>query len=894
MPLVAGTRLGPYEIISAIGKGGMGEVYRARDTKLNRDVAIKVLPDLFALDPERLARFTREAQTLAALNHPHIAAIYGIEDLPPQRGGQGSRALIMELVEGEDLSVHIARGPMALTDALPIAKQIADALEAAHEQGIVHRDLKPANIKVRGDGTVKVLDFGLAKALGPDGISATADAMHSPTFTSPAGMTRMGVIIGTAAYMAPEQARGRAVDRRADIWAFGVVLYEMLTGRPLFGGDNISDLLASVLKTDPDWTALPADTPASIRRLLRRCLEKDPRARLSSIGDARLELDEREADAPLPTGHAPNRGARIPSWAALLAGAALAALAGLAWWWLRPAPAEALARLSILPPAGQALYPDSTMVAISPNGRLIAFVTGNPTAPDTQLWVRPVDSMTATRLDDAQGARMPFWSPDGKRIGFFTTGKLKSIAAAGGRSEALSDAPSARGGAWTLSNTILFAPAATGPLFQIPATGGTASAITTLDTARKEFSHRFPSLLPDGRHFIYAALPAHDGQVDIFVGSLDGGAPKRIAAMETAPTFSSPDWLLYTRQGVLTAQKFDPAGLALNGDPVPLGDEPSRLLDTATSFTAGRAISISSTGTLAYFSAPSNETQAVWFDAAGRNVGRLDLPAGHYDAVSISPDGTRAVLVRSITASESALWLADLTRGGATPLTTAHGRSDGPVWSPDGTRVVFNTDRDGPDSIYIKTIGDASPEQPFYRSEVLFKGPVAWSPDGKWIVETELDPKTSQDVYILSATDPKQAIPFVRSPLSDSGGPISPDGRWLSYVSHETGRREIYVQSFPTPGHRVQISQAGARRGWWTPDGRGIVFVGNDGGTLWRVDVSGADSLHVGIPRQLGVLPPNMMGVDATPDRQRFLALVPTVSGAGSITVVQNWHKAIQ
>jgi Tol biopolymer transport system component len=626
-----------------------------------------------------------------------------------------------------------------------------------------------------------------------------------------------------------------------------------------------------------------------VRRLLRRCLEKDPRARLRSIGDARLELDEREADPPARVGP---RG--FPAWAALLAGVALTALAGVAWWWTRPGPADLLARLSILSPPGQALYPDSTMVAISPNGRLIAFVIGSPTAPDTQLWVRSVDSMSATRLEDAEGARMPFWSPDSRRIGFFTTGKLKTIAAAGGRSEALCDAPSARGGAWTVRNTILFTPAATGPLFQVAATGGTPAAITTLDAARKEFSHRFPSLLPDGRHFIYAALPAHDGQVDIFAGSLDGGAPRRIGAMETAPVFGAPDWLLYTRQGVLTAQQFDLTNLALTGDPVPLGDEPSRLLDTSTSFTAGRAISVSSTGALVYFSAPSNQTRAVWFDAAGRNLGTLDLPAGHYDAVSISPDGTRAVLVRSITASESSLWLADLARGGATPLTTVHGRSDGPVWSPDGTRVVFTTDREGPDTVYIKTIGDASPEQAFYRSEVLFKGPAAWSPDGKWIVETELDARTSQDVYLLSATDPKQSIPFVRSPMSDSGGPVSPDGRWLSYVSHETGRREIYAQSFPTPGHRVQISQAGARRGWWTPGGREMVFVGNDGRTLWRVDVGGGDSLRVGVPRQLGVLPSNMVGLDATPDRQRFLALVPAVSGDGSIALVQNWRAAIK
>ena len=510
------------------------------------------------------------------------------------------------------------------------------------------------------------------------------------------------------------------------------------------------------------------------------------------------------------------------------------------------------------------------------------------------MWVRSLDSTTATRFDDAVGARQPFWSPDGKRVGFFSATKLKSIAVTGGRSEVICDAPAARGGTWSSSNTIIFAASATGALLQVPATGGTPTPVTTLDTARKQFSHRFPSMLPDGRHFTYAAMPGRDGQFEIFVGSLDGGAAQLIGRMETAPTFAPPNWLLFTRQGVLHAQKLDAAALALSGDPIPLGDEPSRLLDTATSFTAGRTISAAASGSLAYFSVPSNQTQAVWVDATGRNLGALNLPAGHYDAASISPDGAYAALVRSTTASESSLWLVDLASGGAAPLTTAHGRTDGPVWSPDSKRIVFNTDREGPDSIWVKTIGDAAPEQLFARPDTLFGGPDSWSPDGKWIITTELHAESAQDIYMLPADDPKRSTLLVRSPVTEMKGAVSPDGQWLLYVSHESGRRELYFQSFPTPGRRAQISQTGARLGWWMPDGKGIVYLSSDGGTLFQLDFEGGATPRAGAPRRLAAFPSNALAVEPTPDRKKFLAIVPAASGDGSITIVQNWLKAIK
>jgi len=886
-----GDSVGSYRILDKLGEGGMGEVYRARDSGLNRAVAIKVLPELFAQDAERLARFTREAQTLAALNHPNIAQIYGLEG---DDGPGATRALVMELVEGDDLSVLIARGPMPLADVLPIARQIADALEAAHDQGIIHRDLKPANIKVRPDGTVKVLDFGLAKALAPEGASAT-DAMRSPTLTARA--TQMGMVIGTAAYMSPEQARGKAVDRRADIWAFGVVLFEMLTGGRAFEGDDISETLASVLKSEPNWTAIPPDLPAPIRRLLRRCLEKEPRKRLSAIGDARLELDDNEPAATTPSAPMP---VRRPTWMSRLwpvaAAVAVMALAGwLAWPASSSVPDLPLARLSVLAPPGTVIYPDSAMVAISPDGKMAAFIVGSVSRSDTQLWVRSLDSTVSRRLEAADGALQPFWSPDSRRIGFFTNSKLKTIAATGGRAETLCDATGARGGAWSPSNVIVFAPDAGGPLYRIPASGGTPTPATTLDESRKEYGHRFPAFLPDGEHFLFAALPGKAGKFEIIAGSLADSLRTMIGSMDSAPAYAAPGWLLYGRQGVLAAQRFDARTLKTIGEPVSLVDEPTSILDPSTSFTAGQSTSVSRAGTLAYFSAPSTNTIASWYDTAGALVGELALPPGHYETGTISPDGTQAVLVRSTSPSESALWLVDLATGNTTPTSSGPGRNDTPVWSPDSARIVFAADRDGPQDFFVKTVGDAAPEQPLHRSSVPFRSPAAWSPDGQWIIATQLDAGTALNPWLLPASGKGDMKQLASSPLRDNGGPVSPDGRWMAYTSEQlTGRFELFVQSFPEPGRRVQVSQQGASLAWWTRDGRQLMFLGDDLHSLWRVDIETGATLKAGTPKRLAGFPADIVWIDATPDRQRFLAIAPERGGPGSITIVQNWLAALK
>jgi len=456
------------------------------------------------------------------------------------------------------------------------------------------------------------------------------------------------------------------------------------------------------------------------------------------------------------------------------------------------------------------------------------------------------------------------------------------------------DATGGRGAAWTTSNVIVFAPDAAGPLYRVAAGGGTPAPITTLDASKKEYGHRFPTFLRDGDRFLYAAVPSHDGRFDIYAGSLSGGPASRtfIGSMESAPVYAEPGWLLYERQGVLVGQRFDSDALKLTGDPMPMEDEPSMVLDPSVSFTAGRPVSVSATGLLAYFSSPSINSVAEWYDAAGHQVGTLDIPRGHYENVVISPDGTHAVMVKSTSPSESALWLIDLNLGSAVPLSSGPGRNDSPVWSPDSSRVAFSADREGAANVYVKTVGDAAPERPLYRSEVIFKNPAAWSPDGAWLALTELDPFTAQNIWLVPATG-GAAKPFYAGPTRDNAGPISPDGRWIAYVSDQTGRYELYVQSFPSPGHAVQLSRGGAVLMWWSRDSRQMVYLDDAMRSLWRVDVAAGGSLSAGTPVKLSTLPGNIVWMSATPDLQKFLALAPERIGVGSITVVQNWRAAL-
>ena len=876
----------------------MGEVYRARDTALNRDVAIKVLPEPFANEPEQLTRFTREARALAALNHPNIAHIHGLDD------SSGVRALVMELVEGEDLSHHIARGPIPLADALPIARQIAEALEAAHEQGIVHRDLKPANVKVRPDGTVKILDFGLAKALGPHA-AVSPHGAESATLT--AGSTERGVILGSAAYMAPEQARGRPVDKRADIWAFGVVLYEMLTGARAFDGGGFSDVLAAVLREEIDWSRLPGDTPAPLRQLLERCVEGDVKQRLRDIGEARIALAALErAEPEAIAGGFTVRPAR---WRERLAwGVAALALVTTAVLIAQRVgvtdhgfSSDEVVRLSVLPPPGLPMNPDSANVALSPDGRMVAFVVGRGIAIENQLWVRPLDSPVAWRIESGDGVSLPFWSPDSTRIGFFADRKLKTVAASGGAAEVICDAPFGRGATWNRSNVIVFAPDATGPLYSVSANGGAATAITALDASRKEQGHRFPVFLPDGDHFLFAAVPGSAGRFEILAGSLrNPEARTPVGSMESAPiyapsTVSGPGesgWLLFARQGVLAAQPFDAKGLRTTGEAVSLGDQPG-VAPGGAAYEAGPRVSASLTGSLAYFLPPTVDTSVQWMDYQGKATGTVSVPAGRYTGVAIAPDSTRAVLVRQDSASSSSLWLIDLTRASAIPLSTGGGRNASPVWSPDSTRIMFASDRDGHQAFYEKRVADASVERKVVGFNDSSAAPGGWSHDGAWILFNRVDPDSRWNIYRVPASGSGTPEPLVNGPGVEVGARPSPDGGWIAYLSDETGRLDLFVRSFAPSGPRLQVSTGGVQLGWWTPDGRQLLFLRRDQ-TLWRVGVDlGAAPPRIGAPQQLGTFPSSLVAMDLAPGRQQFLTLVPERAGLGAVTIVQSWRSAL-
>jgi Tol biopolymer transport system component len=684
--LIPGTRLGPYEILSAIGAGGMGEVFRARDTKLDRDVAIKILPEAFAADAERVARFQREAKTLAALNHPNIAQIFGLE-----LAGD-VHALAMELVAGDDLSQRIARGAIPLDEALPIARQIAEALEAAHEQGIIHRDLKPANIKLRPDGTVKVLDFGLAKAMDPTGAMSASVSM-SPTITTPA-MTQAGMILGTAAYMAPEQARGKTVDKRSDIWAFGCVLYEMLTGKRAFPGEDVTDTLAAVVRAEPDWSLIPRGVAPILLVFLRRSLQKDPKQRVGDIRDVRLALEGAfEVAVPqttaLGTSSAPV--GRL-AWRAALAVAVvmIVAVAVPAVRHLREiAAAEPGAVRFQIPALGSAT---AEMFRLSPDGRSLVFVTSDNGL--NRVWVHSFDSLDAKVLQGTDGATYPFWSPDNEHLGFFAQGKLKKIAVAGGPPQTLCDAATGRGGTWNRDGEIVFSPGPVGTLYRVSAAGGVPAPATKVAVSGSNEGHRFPEFLPDGRHFFYVVQSPKAEAAGLYVASLDSSDPVRIlpdasnAAYAPPSVFGGTGLLLFRREDTLMAQPFDPDHVRMNGDMFPVAEQVS-----VTGNLGSGAFSVAAAGVLVFRGAGGASRELVWIDRTGKRLAAItkpfrdDVTTGF--EVALSPDEKRVVFA-AVDRNQHDLWLLNLAQGGTSRFTFGPGSSARAIWSPDGSRLVFN------------------------------------------------------------------------------------------------------------------------------------------------------------------------------------------------------------
>src|SRR5262245_1854314 len=655
MPLRTGARLGPYDVVSKLGEGGMGEVFRATDSNLKRSVAIKVLPASVAGDPDSLARFQREAELLAALNHPNIAAIYGLEKAPD------CTALVMELVDGEDLSQRIARGAIPIDEVLPIARQIAEALETAHEQGIVHRDLKPANIKVRADGTVKVLDFGLAKAMdvgsGPGRSGGPGALSNSPTMMSPAQMSGVGVILGTAAYMAPEQAKGQAVDRRADIWAFGCVVYEMLTGRRAFVGTTVGGVMAAVFAQDPDWSRLPNAAPSGVRRLLRRCLQKDRHHRLKDVGDARIEIEEARTELAAPA-QAASTVARPPASARrawTVTGAVALIAAGTVGWTLRPRQVPLEMRVDIVTPPS----PDRLGLALAPDGQKVVFVAMSD--GQRRIWLRPVKNATAQPLTGTEGGTYPFWSPDSESIGFFADGKVKRISATGGAAQALADATDGRGGSWNRDNVIIFTPTPSTGIFRVPANGGTVETVTQVEPELT--SHRFPQFLSDGRHFLYYGQGG-SARRGVYVGTLGEKRVTRLFDSETAAVFAAPGHVLFSRQGALVAQAFDPNRLTISGEPFPVAEQ------VAFDPTVNRAaISASATGSFVYRTGTAPERQLQWFDRSGAHTGDVgSVDTSGQQNPELSPDGRRVALDRLVNGNRD-IWLIDTARGTPSRLT---------------------------------------------------------------------------------------------------------------------------------------------------------------------------------------------------------------------------------
>ncbi len=873
-----GQQIGPHTITALLGAGGMGEVYRARDTKLGRDVAIKVLPARFTADRDRLARFEREARMLATLNHPHIGAIYGFEN-------EGSvSALVLELVEGPTLADRLAKGPIPLTEALTIARQIAEALEAAHEKGIIHRDLKPANVKTTPDDSVKVLDFGLGKVVAG---AVAADLPQSPTLTI--GNTREGLIVGTAAYMSPEQARGMPVDKRTDIWSFGCVLFEMLTGKAPFPGGTISDTIAAILEHEPDWRALPADTPASVVRLLQRCLEKNLKRRLRDVGDAQLDLDQQivvaASSVPVATGKRSGSGRshRLLVAAASVAVAALAVTAWMRW----PAPAEAgkpVTRLTVSLPGDASLLPSvAGTIAISPDGTYVAFVTGRLTPAGTQgmLYLRSLSEAQA-RLVSSASASLPFFSPDSEWLGFFERGKLVKMPVRGGVPIPLADAPSARGASWADDGSIVFAPASRSQLFRIGTSGGPPEALTTLDVERGETSHRFPSMLPGGKGVVYRAEGSSYTNAAIAVTRFDTRQQRILVPTGGyEPKYLPTGHLAYLQAGDLTIVPFDLERLEVAGSPRIVAERVQNF-------------AVSTEGSLVYVPLTGQQNRLTWVSLDGR-AESLPLPEGRYAHPRLSPDGQRLVVTRT-DAGERDLWMYDF-RLDALSRFTFTGSNSWPLWSADGSRVFYAANRPKTTWDVIWKSADGTGNETIFLSRPLSQVPRAVSPDGKLLIHSEDGADIPTGLWLVRLPDGGEPRTFARAAGVQWYPAFSPDSRWVAYVSSESGTNEVYVRPADGSAAKWQVSVGGGREPLWSPSGDRLFY---------RVDMKmvavGVDARATptfGKPQVLfeGPYEHSPIGsrnYDVSRDGQRFVMLAPATEAAAPLNIVTNWFEEVK
>ena len=882
MALTAGTLLGPYRVLAAIGKGGMGEVYRATDTRLGRTVAIKVLPELVAGDADLRTRFEREARAISSLNHPHICTLYDVGR------ESGIDYLVMEYLEGETLAERLAGGRLSLAQALTCAIEIAGALDGAHRQGLVHRDLKPGNIMLTRSGA-KLLDFGLAK-LRPsprpgDGVS------HAPTISSP--LTGQGSILGTFQYMAPEQVEGRDADARADIFAFGAVLYEMVTGRRAFQGNSQASLVSAILRDNPaPVSTLEPASPPTLDRLISACLAKDPEERWQSVADLRRQLmwiqeaERASADAPTQRGGLARRERLV--WAAAVLIAVISAV--VAGPFVRPAATPSELRLEIATPTTT----DLVSLALSPDGRWIAFVAARGGRP--QLWLRALDSVTARPLAGTDFARYPFWSPDSRSIGFFSDSQLLRLDLDSASPQALTNISSPAGAAWSSDGTILYAATGNAPIMKIPAVGGEPTPVTRPDA--EHASHRFPQMLPGGRHFLYYVLGSPEVQ-GIHVARIDGSEPRRLLGADTAAVYAPPGHLLFLRQGTLLAQGFDLEALAVRGEPIQVAEQIAR--DPQAIQLA--AVSTSAAGPIAYRSGSTGlRTELIWFDRSGNETGRLGNPdsANPVNPV-MSADGRRVAWDRT-SASNVDLWAMDLQSGAPERLTSAPSIDAYPTWSPDGTRIVFGSLRGPVMDLYWKPSSGSSAEEPLLATSQR-KQPTDWSADGRFIIYRNTDPATGYDIWALPLDNgrPGEPFPVVQSPFDEREGQLSPDGKWLAYQSNESNRTEVYVQQFPSRDRRIRVSTAGGAQPRWARNGTDLFYLSLDG-ELMAVPVkigAGGQTLDAGEPVPLFVARVGSVLSGSgrqqympSPDARRFLVNTVVDETPAAITLILNWNPA--
>jgi eukaryotic-like serine/threonine-protein kinase len=888
---LVGQKLGSYKILSLLGAGGMGEVYQAQDTKLGRDVAIKVLPAAFVHDVERLARFQREARMLAALNHPNIATIHGLEQ------SDGVHYLVMELVPGQTLAERLGGGALKILkikEALKLGVQIAEALEAAHERGVIHRDLKPANVKVTPEGRVKVLDFGLAKAFAGD---SGQDLSSAATLTAMG--TEEGMILGTPAYMSPEQARGKAVDKRTDIWAFGCVLYEMLAGKVAFRGATVSDTIVAVLEREPDWQALPAATPTKIRDLLRRCLQKESQHRLRDIGDARIEIEEASAAPAMPEPAATRKGVRALGRQVLIlsVGALLlvAIVTGLTMWNLKSSPAptpQPVSRTVITLPPGQQLagLDLGPAVALSPDGSRLAYVARQ--GGTQQLYLRAMDSQEAKLIPGTEGAVNPFFSPDGQWLGFFASGKLKKVSVNGGAALTLGDGVTFGGASWGSQGMIAISPTSIPGLQQVPDTGGTPQTLTLLE--KGDASHRWPEFLPGGKTVLFAAGPAANNWTDaqVAVQSVGTGDRRNLVQGGTHPRYALSGHLVYAQGGRLMVVPFDPQRLRTTGAAIPLVEGVLQ-----STITGAAQYSLSSTGSLVYVPGTfqSDKSKLVWVSRNGAQQ-PVVAPAHAYRQPRLSPDGRRVAV--TINEQGDQVWLYDLSRETLTRYTFEGNRNTDPAWTPDGKRIAFESNKEGPQNLFWQ-LADGSGGLERLTTSDYTQFPLSWSPDGQLLAFIEFNPTTGRDIWMLRLGD-RKAQPFLRTPFDETSPQFSPDGRWLAYASNESGPYEIYAQPYPGPGGKWQISTEGGTEPVWNRNGRELFY--RSGDKMMAVDIATQPSFAAGKPRMLfegqyQQTPVTFPNYDVSRDGQRFLMLKPSEQAASAptqINVVLNWFEELK